>query len=57
MRPITDNGHYMTLLKPKYNSIDLTETEIPEIEFNGNGNPGSAEVRMDENKQALFDVR
>ena len=57
LRPISDNGNYMTLLKPKYHSIDLTETEVPEIELSTNGNAGTAQDRMDENTQALFDVR
>lgn len=56
LRPLSDNGHYMTMLKPKYHSIDLTETEVPEIELHSNGISGNAHDRMDENTQALFDV-
>ncbi|KAG5675047.1 hypothetical protein PVAND_004986 [Polypedilum vanderplanki] len=57
LRPIDDNGEYMSLLKPKYHSIDLTEVEIPEIELSANGNQGNAHDRMDENTQALHDMR
>jgi Cache domain len=56
LRPISDNGEYMSLLKPKYHSIDLTEVEVPEIELSANGNPTNAHDRMDENTQALHDV-
>lgn len=57
LRPLTDNGQYMSMLKPKYHSIDLTETEVPEIELLNVNNPGNSHDRMDENTQALFDVR
>lgn len=57
LRPISDNGQYMSILKPKYHSIDLTETEVPEIELSSsNMLNGNAHDRMDENTQALFDV-
>lgn len=56
LRPIDDNGEYMSLLKPKYHSIDLTEVEVPEIELSANGNQANANDRMDENTQALHDV-
>lgn len=46
----------MSMLRPKYHSIDITETEVPEIELSSNSNQGSAHDRMDENTQALFDV-
>lgn len=54
LRPFSDNSQYMTMLKPKYHSIDLTETEVPEIELMANG--GNSHDRIDENKQALYDV-
>ncbi len=56
LRPIGDNGEYMSILKPKYHSIDVTEVEIPEIELSANGNIGNAHERMSENTQALHDV-
>lgn len=59
LRPITDNSQYITLLKPKYNSIDLTEVELPEIDTsstaNSNGNVNNHD-RMDENSNMLQDV-
>ncbi|KAL7039794.1 hypothetical protein ACKWTF_000119 [Chironomus riparius] len=57
LRPMSDNSEYMSILKPKYHSIDLTEVEVPEIELSANGNPGNTHDRMDENTQALHDMR
>lgn len=48
-RPIEDGGEYMTNLKPKYHSVDLTEVEIPEIEHNNKD-------RVMENTNFLQDV-
>lgn len=56
LRPMSDNNQYMTMLKPKYHSVDITETEVPEIELHYNGNPGNIEELMADNKQALKDV-
>lgn len=56
LRPMSDNGEYMSILKPKYHSIDMTEVEVPEIELSANGNMGNTHDRMNENSQALHDV-
>lgn len=37
LRPLSDNGQYSTSLKHKYNSVDLTEVELPEIDNPNNG--------------------
>lgn len=36
LRPQTDGSQYSSTLKPKYNSVDLTEVELPEIDSNTN---------------------
>lgn len=50
LRPHSDGSQYSTTLKPKYNSIDLTEVELPEVD------PSSNE-KLDENTNMLLDVR
>ncbi|XP_063702857.1 voltage-dependent calcium channel subunit alpha-2/delta-3 [Culicoides brevitarsis] len=52
-RPMDDKGDYMTTLKPKYHSIDLTEVELPEGD---QGQPGSKD-RENENTNYLYDMR
>ncbi|XP_062707159.1 voltage-dependent calcium channel subunit alpha-2/delta-4 isoform X3 [Aedes albopictus] len=37
LRPMSDNGQYSASLKHKYNSVDLTEVELPEAENPSNG--------------------
>ena len=39
MRLQSDGSQYLDTLKPKYNSIDLTEVELPEVENNYNKSP------------------
>jgi hypothetical protein len=56
LRPMSDNAQYNTLLKPRYNSIDLTELELPEIELSANSNNGNQHDRIDENNNYLQDV-
>lgn len=49
-RPLTDGNEYMTSLKPKYQSVDLTEVELPEIDQTTNKD------RQLENINYLHDV-
>ncbi|XP_058819212.1 voltage-dependent calcium channel subunit alpha-2/delta-4 isoform X1 [Topomyia yanbarensis] len=37
LRPMSDNGQYSASLKHKYNSVDLTEVELPEVDNPSNG--------------------
>ncbi|XP_038109214.1 voltage-dependent calcium channel subunit alpha-2/delta-4 isoform X2 [Culex quinquefasciatus] len=37
LRPLSDNGQYSASLKHKYNSVDLTEVELPEVDSSSNG--------------------
>lgn len=51
----TDASQYLDTLRPKYNSVDLTEVELTELEVNkpyGNGND-----KEDEDTNMLLDVR
>lgn len=58
LRPLGDNSQYITMLKPKYHSIDLTEVELPEIDTSNSVNSanGNNLDRMDENSNMLQDV-
>lgn len=50
----TDASQYLDTLRPKYNSVDLTEVELTELEVNkpyGNGND-----KEDEDTSMLLDV-
>lgn len=49
LRPQSDGSQYSTTLKPKYNSIDLTEVELPESDVN-------AGDRLDTNNHMLLEV-
>lgn len=50
LRPMDDAGQYLTNLKPKYNSIDLTEVELPETDS------AHSKERENENINYLYDV-
>lgn len=39
LRPHSDEYQYGLTLKPKYNSVDLTEVELPEIDVNSGDRP------------------
>lgn len=50
LRPLTDGGQYSSTLKPKYNTVDLTEVELPEVDINNNNE------KQEENTNYLLDV-
>lgn len=49
----SDGSQYLDTLNPKYNSIDLTEVELPEVDSNPNNNAPNKE---DEDTNMLLDV-
>lgn len=51
-----DKSQYVNTLQPKYNSVDLTEVELPEMDSNNNGNNNNNNERGDENNNMLLDV-
>lgn len=50
----SDGGLYVNTLKPTYNSVDLTEVELPDVESTANHN---SQMRDDDDANMLHIVR